>query len=602
MLLQAAIHDPGEDVTPSTPRTCAIALATLSVLGLAACSDSVEDTPPAPIVPVQEAKAAAVDFRDVSATAGLDFRHANGAVGDKWMPETMGGGVVILDFDNDGRNDILLVSSTTWPGPASASIAESPSSLALFRNDGNGEDGVPRFSNVSRQAGLERALYAMGGTSGDFDNDGWTDLYVTGLSAYGGNRLLRNDHGRFLDVTADAGIDVPGWGTSAAFFDYDADGKLDLFVARYVEWSPDADLFCALDGSNKSYCTPERYSETSSRLFHNLGDGRFEDVSEASNIASARAKALGVAPWDYNGDGRVDLAVSNDTTPNNLFRNEGDGTFTDVALESGIAVDEAGRSRGAMGIDWADAFAGGSTLAIGNFSNEAKSFYWTEVGDVFLDRSMSAGVARSSFLDLTFGVFFFDYDFDGHPDLLFCNGHVENSVQEVQKQVSFRQAPALYWNNGDGLMSNASAQVGTDFAAPLVCRGSAYADLDGDGDLDIVLVENDGPAHLYLNELENPADKVVRIEFAGDGVSVNRSAFGTRVMATINGKARTEQVRSARSYVSASEPAVSFGLGDSEAIERIEVTWPDGSKQQASNLAPGRYRWVIRQAPLRDGP
>ncbi|MGB0135584.1 CRTAC1 family protein [Dokdonella sp.] len=587
---------------PSTPRAFAIALASLSVLNLAGCQDPVEDTPPAPIAPVQEARATAVQFRDVSEVSGLDFSHVNGAAGNKWMPETMGGGAVILDFDNDGRSDILLVSSTNWPDPTSASVTQQPSSLALYRNEGNGEDGVPRFTNVSKQAGLDQAIYAMGGTSGDFDNDGWTDLYITGLSAYGGNRLLRNENGHFLDITEGAEVEVPGWGTSAAFFDYDADGKLDLFVARYVEWSPDADLFCSLDGSKKSYCTPERYTETSSRLFHNLGDGRFEDVSETSNIASARAKALGVAPWDYNGDGRIDLAVSNDTTPNNLFRNNGDGTFTDVALESGIAVDEAGRSRGAMGIDWADAFAGGSALAIGNFSNEAKSFYWTDNGDVFLDRSMSAGVARSSFLDLTFGVFFFDYDFDGHPDLLFCNGHVEDSVQNVQKEVTFRQPPALYWNNGDGLMSNASAQAGTDFAVPLVGRGSAYADIDGDGDLDIVLVENGGPAHLYLNELENAADKVVRIEFEGDGASVNRSAFGTRVVATIAGEAHTEQVRSARSYASASEPALSFGLGAAQTIDSIDVTWPDGSKQQALNLAPGRYRWVIRESPLRTAP
>jgi enediyne biosynthesis protein E4 len=589
-------------VKSSIRRRGATALASLIVLGIAGCGDKVEDAPPPPIAAVQEAKATAVQFRDVSAIAGIDFHHVNGAAGKKWMPETMGGGVVVFDYDNDGRNDILLISSMDWPDPAAKKTAQGPSSLVLYHNEGNGEDGVPRFNDVSAKAGLEKTLYGMGGTSGDFDNDGWTDLYVTGLSAYGGNRLLRNDHGHFVDVTDAAGAVVDGWGTSAAFFDYDADGNLDLFVGRYVEWSPENDLYCALDGNHKSYCTPERYTDATSRLLHNLGDGRFEDVSEASGIASAKAKTLGVAPWDFNGDGRIDLAVSNDTTPNNLFRNEGDGSFIDIALESGIAVDESGRSRGSMGIDWSDALSGGSSLAIGNFSNEAKSLYWTDNGDVFLDRSMSAGLARSSFLDLTFGVFFFDYDLDGHSDLLLCNGHVENSVQEVQKQVAYRQAPALYWNNGDGRLSNATAELGADFAKPLVGRGSAFGDLDGDGDLDIVLVENGGPAHVYLNELADPAAKVVRIEFVGDGNSVNRSAFGTRIEATVGGMQRSDQIRTARSYASASEPALSLGLGKAQAVDSITVTWPDGSTQQASNLAGGRYRWTIHHAPVRAVP
>jgi len=542
--------------------------------------------PPARIAPVVEAKAPAIRFEDATARAGISFAQINGAAGKKWMPETMGGGVAVFDYDNDGRNDILLVSSSAWPGDPRAGSQKS--SLALYRNEGNGPDGVPRFRDVTAQAGLQRVLYGMGAAVGDFDGDGWEDLYVTGLGNMGANRLFRNVRGHFEDVTKTSGAGDSGWGTSAAFFDYDGDGKLDLFLARYVDWSPGKDIFCTLDGTTKSYCTPERYDGTSSRLFHNEGNGRFRDATKAAGVGTANAKALGVAPYDFNGDGKIDLAVANDTAPNNLYRNNGDGTFTDVAVEAGVAVNESGRSRGAMGIDWSDARPGGAALAIGNFANEMKSFYWTDTGDVFLDLSASSGIGRDSLLSLTFGVFFFDYDLDGRPDLFFSNGHVENAIQTVQKAVAYREPPTLYWNAGNGKMSDATAAAG--LAIPMVGRGAAYGDLDGDGDLDVVVVENGGPAHVFLNRLDQP-ERSLRITLEGTGKS-NRDAIGAKVTVTAGGKPQVRMVSTAKSYASASEKTLTFGLGSSPAAETIEVAWPDGTKAQAKNVGPGAWRWV----------
>jgi enediyne biosynthesis protein E4 len=516
---------------------------------------------------------------------GIAFTHVTGARGDKWMPETMGGGVAILDYDGDGRPDILFVSGCFWPGDPRAKTQKS--SLALYRNEGNGTDGRPRMRDVTREAGLQRVFYGMGAAVADYDNDGKDDVYVTAL---GRNYLFRNRGGRFEEVAAGARVADSGWGTSSAWLDYDGDGWLDLFVCRYVDWSPAKDLFCTLNGKTKSYCTPERYPGTSSHLYRNLGNGRFENVTKKAGIENINQKALGVAPYDFNGDGKIDLLVANDTAPNNLYRNRGDGTFEDVAVEAGVAVDEAGRSRGAMGVAWGDTKNGrGATLAIGNFSNELKSLYWTDNGEVFLDESPRSGVGPTSLLALTFGLFFFDADLDGRVDLFLANGHVEPTVQEVQKDVTYEQAPILFWNAGEDRFVAAAAG---DLSLPLVGRGAAYADLDGDGDPDIVVVSSGGPARVFLNRTDRP-DRSVRVRLVGSGSS-NRDAVGARATAIIGKSRLTEQVTGGQSYLSAPEKTLTFGLGASPRVDTLEIRWPDG-KTQTLREVPGGARLTIQE-------
>jgi hypothetical protein len=518
---------------------------------------------------------------------GIDFVHVNGARGDKWMPETMGGGVAVLDYDGDGRPDLLFVSSACWPGDPRGK--QQKSSLALYRNEGKDAAGLPHFRNVTREAGLQKVFYGMGAAVGDYDNDGRPDIYVTAL---GRNFLFHNVGGRFEEVSQKAGVADSGWGTSAAWFDYDGDGLIDLFVCRYVDWSPKKDLFCTLDGTTKSYCTPERYAGTSSHLYRNLGGGRFEDATRKTGVWTENQKALGVAPWDFNGDGRIDFLVSNDTAPNNLYRNRGDGTFEDVAPEEGVAVDENGRSRGAMGVAWGDTKNGrGTALVIGNFSNELKSLYWTEKGEVFLDESPKSGVGSTSFLSLTFGVFFFDADLDGRLDLFLANGHVEPTVQTVQKNVAYKQAPILYWNRGDGSFAPLGERAG-DLAQPLVGRGAAFADLDGDGDLDLIVVENGGPARVYLNRLDRPLQSV-RVTLVGTGRS-NRDAIGARVTATVGKQTLAQQVTGGSSYLSSPERTLTFGLGSAAKVDSLEIRWPDGAVETLDDIAGGS-RLVVEE-------
>jgi hypothetical protein len=518
-----------------------------------------------------------VEFQDGAQHSGVDFVHVNGAFGKKWLPETMGSGLAFLDYDNDGDQDLFLVNGRPWPGRSAAR----PARQTLYRNDGKG-----RFTDVSRQAGLDLEYYGMGASAGDVNNDGHVDLYLTGL---GPNHLFINrGDGTFADASASSGVADPGWGTSAAFLDYDRDGDLDLFVCNYVKWSPETDLFCTLDGKQKSYCTPESYQGEPSRLYRNDGKGRFTDVSEKAGILQGKGKSLGVAVLDYNSDGWPDLAVANDTQPNLLFKNKGDGTFQEVGVETGMAFSESGVARGAMGIDSADYLnRGPESLLIGNFSNQMLALYHN-AGEVFIDKAPASTLGQASLLYLAFGLFFFDYDLDGYEDILVANGHVEDEIQAVQEQVSYEERPLLFRNLGDGGFEELGTKSGAALAKPVVGRGAAYADVDSDGDLDIVISVNHGPPRLLMNSGTGGKHHFLRL--TAEGVRSNRSGIGAVFTVRIGDRVQKRRVKSGSSYCSQSELPVTFGLGGAAAADEVEVVWPDGTKESLGALSSGSYR------------
>ena len=511
----------------------------------------------------QTATPARVTFTDVTDAAGVHFQHTSGAFGKKYLPETMGAGVAFFDADGDGWQDIFLVNSTRWPGRPG-----NPTYPAFYRNRGDGT-----FVDQTRAAGLQVEVYGMGVASADYDNDGRADLYVT---AVGRNHLFHNEgQGRFADVTDRAGVADPGFSTSAAWLDYDRDGLLDLFVAHYVEWSVDRDLYCTLDGTQKSYCTPESYHGQSATLFRNTGRGTFQNMTRAAGVYDANAKALGVALLDYDNDGWIDLFIANDRQPNRLYRNTRRGSFVDVGLTAGVAFDETGTARAGMGVDAADYDGSGRpSLAIGNFSNEMMSLYTSQAHGLFIDRAPVTAIGRSSLLKLTFGLFFFDYDLDGRQDIFAANGHVADDIERVQKNVKYAQPPDLYWNAGMGRFDDAGRAAGADFQKSIVARGAAYADYDGDGDLDILVTTNNGPAHLLRNDGGN-RNNWLRV--AAIGGPSNRDAIGARVQVFVDGKpAAWALVKTGSSYCSQSELPLTFGLGRATKVSGVKITWPDG--------------------------
>jgi len=512
-------------------------------------------------------------FTDVTASAGIAFTHNSGQSGKRYLPETIGSGVAFLDVDGDGWLDLLFVNGKDWtPRPGD-------STARLYRN--NGRAG---FTDVTRGSGLDVPIYGIGVAVGDYDNDGRDDVYITALE---GDRLFHNDGGgRFRDVTASSGIRNANFGTSAAWLDYDKDGKLDLFVANYVQWTAKGDLWCSLDGATKSYCTPESYRGTSSRLFHNLGEGRFEDAGHRAGIDDATSKSLGVAVLDYNGDGWSDIFVANDTQPNKLYRNNRNGTFTDEGTRAGVAYSEEGIARGAMGADASDYDRSGRPhLLVGNFSNQMLGLYHNEGNGLFVDEAPKSTVGRASLLSLTFGVFFLDYDLDGLPDIFAANGHIEQEINRVQPRIQYRQPPLLFRNAGKGRFENASGTVGAQFARPIVARGAAYGDYDGDGDLDLVITTNHGPAYLFRNDGGNRNNWIaVRTR----GVKSNRDGIGAVVRVESAAGKQWNVVHSGSSYASQSDLTLTFGLGSDKTISSIEVEWPSGTKDRIASVAAGQ--------------
>ena len=513
---------------------------------------------------------------DVTQQAGLNFRHNSGAFGAKYLPETMGPGCAFIDYDGDGWLDILLVNGCDWPGHK-----RGRTTLHLYRNNRNGT-----FTDVTSAAGLAVEMYGMGVAVADYDNDGRPDIFVT---AVGQNRLFRNiGQGRFADVTAKAGLaGRSAFSTSAMWVDYDRDGLLDLFVCNYVQWSDQHDMFCSVDGKNKSYCTPEAYRGSTCWLFRNRGDGTFEDVTAKSGIFDTSSKSLGVALLDYDRDGWPDLVVTNDTQPNKLYRNRRNGTFEEIGVRAGIAFSEDGRARAGMGVDTADFLnAGASGLAITNFDNEMVALYRATEAGSFKDIALPSGIGPASRNTLGFGCAFLDADLDGKLDLAVVNGHIDATVRNIRSNVGYAQAPHLFLNQGGGRFRDVANETGPHFAAAKVARGLACGDFDNDGDVDLLITTNQGPAVLYRNDVFN-GNRSLRLRLTG--TKSNRDGIGAVVRLHTAGGAQMQTIRSGSSYLSQSELAVTFGLGPRDSAQRLIVEWPSGRTQEFKDVRHGRY-------------
>ncbi len=539
-----------------------------------------------PAAALAHAEPVPVQFTDVTEAAGIRFRHYRGKTGKRYLPETMGSGVAVLDFDRDGWMDLFFVNGWRLEGGTPEGVGS-----VLYRNRGDGT-----FADVTRKAGLEVQAYGMGAAAGDYDNDGFPDLYVTIL---GLNRLYRNNgDGTFSDVTIDAGVVDPSWGASAAWLDADNDGKLDLFVTNYVRWTPSQDQWCGYGPGVKHYCTPEIFSGESSRLFRNLGGGRFRDVTKEAGLFNPSGKALGVALWDFDGNGLMDLVVAEDTQPDKIYLNRGGFRFEEVGTRNGFGFSESGQARAGMGVDVADAGNDGrGVVAVTNFSYEGIGFYRWGSDLNFIDQAVPAGIGQPSLLTLGFGLLFLDYDLDGWQDLLAINGHIDDLVETVQTRLTYRQRPLLFRNRGEGRFLPMGREAGPALDQAYAGRGAAAIDYDNDGDLDLVVTENGGPAHLLRNQGGN-RNHSLRIRLVGSTSS--RDGIGALVTVKSGSTTQRRYRRSGSSYLSESDPRLTFGLGEATRVDRLEVRWPSGATQVLEDVPAGRL--LVVQEPVETDP
>lgn len=520
----------------------------------------------------------AIKLTDITESSGVDFQHVNGAFGEKWMPETIGSGGGFLDYNNDGWPDIFLINSAYWEGHEDDNVSAKP---ALYKNN---KDGT--FSDVSVQAGLNFSIYGMGCSFADFDADGDLDIYIT---AIGNNLLLENKNGVFKDITnkmAVSGNDpepgsIPAWSTSSAWVDVDRDGWLDLFVNNYVKWTPETDIYATRDGKTKSYATPDVYQGESCRLYKNIKGQFFEDITKEAGVFNPEGKSLGVAIADFNADLWPDIVVSNDTQPNFLYINNGDGTFANKAIVSGIAYDEQGKARAGMGLDIADiANDNHQAIVIGNFSQEPLSLYTQINGVLFQDRAGSAQLTRASLLPLTFGVNFDDLDNDGFVELLTANGHIEPEINQVQQNITFKQGPQIFYNN-QGKFQEISEQVGDNFNTPIVGRGVATADFDKDGDLDVLITVNNGRPRLFRNDTPATNNSITLLL---KGKNPNLNAIGAQVSVYSKGLKQKKMLTTGSSYLSQSDISeLLIGIGPNKLADSIKIIWPGTGKETVVN-------------------
>ncbi len=493
------------------------------------------------------------------------------------MPESESPGCAFVDFDGDGRPDILLLNGADWP---EVKAGRQHTRVALYHNDGNG-----KFTDVTRGSGLEIEMHAMGVAVGDYDNDGREDLYIT--CALGPSHLFHNEgNGHFKEVTQQAGVENAGhWGTSCAWVDYDRDGKLDLIVGNYCKWTPATDVACKDKDGKKTYCTPTVYGGEPSRLYHNEGHGRFRDVTRSAGLTHLPGKTLGITILDYDDDGWPDIVLANDTEPNCLLHNEHNGTFKEVGLAAGVALADTGTPRAGMGIDAGDIDnSGRPSLLISSFSGEGFSLFQNQGNSLFRDAGADWGIHAPSLQRMGWGLFFFDYDLDGHLDALVANGHLYAEVARFHPDLTYAEAPLLFHNTG-ARFEEVSASHGADLIRPLVARGAAYADIDGDGDLDVLLTANDGAPRLLRNDGGN-RNHWLRVKTVG--VKSNRDGIGAKLVLEAGALKQTRWVTSGSSYLSASEQIVTFGLGAATNVDRLTITWPSGQVDRYTHLKPDR--------------